>query len=165
MNSSLIVKLNFLLLGLGLTIYFIYGLNAKGLSPGVLALFGIAPAQTVGSLTESTWTWCDTRVTALIRPDEKFKLSQEGSRWVVEDQSPREVNFIAVEKWFAKFCSVPAKSIEANAGEGFRPSMMVKFVNGQVEVLRQNDDGVFLWKGQAFAAPQMLEALEELTQL
>lgn len=87
MKTSLILKMNFLLLAMGLTVYFIYQINRNGLSPSFLALFGLKPSAQAMSGHDSnadkaaktatfSWNWCDTRVAAMIKPDE-FKIAQE----------------------------------------------------------------------------------------
>jgi hypothetical protein len=174
MKNSTIIKVNFLVIALGLTIYTIYALQTRGLSPEVRALFGLSPniAATEGGAAGDTsaytkLNWCDTRVVSLIRPNE-FKLTQVDSNWVYETTAQKVVDFIAVEKWFARFCKVPAQNIgkETNlTKEAFSPFLMVKFVNGTIEVMRRNLHGVFDWRGQKFTSPEFEGAVDELKQL
>lgn len=185
MRSSLIFKINFLVLGLALTVYISYQLRARGLGTDVLALFGInAPAATSRSSAPNTtdratekkatddesafrWNWCQTRVTAMIKPEE-FKIAQEGNLWVYEAAAKQVVNFLSVEKWLAKFCTVDAKKLpntNAERAELFKPALMVKFVDGHVELIRRSTDGQYLWRGQAFTSPEFDSALSELSTL
>lgn len=165
MNTSLIVKLNFFLLAFGLTAYLIYAVNTRGLSPGFLALFGIESSAPTQSHSLKKWTWCETRVTNLMQPG-VFQLSQEGRNWIEErPEGQRVVDFIAVEKWFTRFCTLGIEPVEGRTSEDFKPVFMVKFVDGRTEILRQSSEGHFAWKGQVFLSSELLEAFQALHAL
>jgi hypothetical protein len=166
MKTSTILKLNFLVLGLGITIYLSFSLKHHGLSPGFRQLFGLPPAELVATEEDSNfnWSWCDTRVTGLIRP-EQFKISQEGNNWVQVNGHEKVIDFVAFEKWLANSCAVRALRSNHPEDASFMPALIVKFVNGQVGVIRHNPNGLYSWKGQAFASPAFDAALDQLTQL
>lgn len=164
MKTSLIIKLNFLFLGLGLSLYFMYSLNSKGLSPAVQNMFGVVQTKALSSANEFKLNWCDTRVTALIRPEE-FKISQQGNNWVRESKEASVIDFVAFEKWLARSCAIRAEKVSLTEDESFLPALMVKFVDGQVGVIRRHPNGVFSWKGQAFTSPAFDAALNELSSL
>lgn len=174
MKTDWIVKLNFLVLGFALTMYFIYQVNTRGLSPQFLAIFGMKPSAAVKaqpSLNSEKLSWCETRVSALLLP-EKMKLIQDGSQWVVESSvGPevvrRAVDFISVEKWFARFCNLAVEKPQVAVSEtsATQPLMMVKYVTGDVGVLKQTAQGDLVWKGQVFKSQQFFEAVSELLNL
>ncbi len=175
MTSAQIIKINFLVLGLGLTLYITHQLNSRGLDSNFLALFGLAPAapraERVARISSAssadsvfTWNWCETRVAGLIKPDD-FKLAQEGNTWVFESTVKQAVNFLSVEKWLARFCTVTARRSETKPDDFYKPALMVKFVDGHVEVLRRSDEGDYLWRGQAISSPEFDKALSELKNL
>lgn len=162
MRTSLIVKINFLLLGLGLTAYFMYFLNNRGLPAPLLSFFGITSSH------HSTQhiDWCQTRVEAIIRP-QKFKLQQEGRIWQIEADTARVADFVSVEKWFGRNCRLKVTNLESVKVEQSQvsPELFVKFIDGQVEVLKRLAAGVYEWKGQIFSSKQMDQALTELETL
>ena len=165
MKTSAIVKLNFMILGLALTLYAIYTLNSHGLNPRVRALLGLS--QEDGSTEKSFHiNWCSTRVIGLIQP-EKLKVSQEGQNWVREDNGSNSVvDFIAMEKWLARSCSVQAKKVNTTVtSASFLPTLFVKFVDGEVDVIRRNSQGVYLWRGQTFTSLDFDSAVAELSRL
>jgi hypothetical protein len=173
MNSSLIFKINFLVMAIGITFYFIHVLNTRGISPKVLATIGVAPtnSQTTAKHEQYNWTWCETRVTGIVQADE-LKLNQVSNDWILEFQaaSPKKVNFLSVEKWLSRFCTVAAFKPEHEPkttfnASPFKPYLFIKFVNKKVEVIQKNDNGQFLWKGQIFDSPVFVSALEELKRL
>jgi len=179
MKTDWIVKLNFLLLGFGLTSFFIYQINTKGISPNILSILGIHKPATSrmaqnGAGVLGKVTWCETRVTGLLLPN-NMKLVQEGSQWVEESAGPngstkrRVVDFIAAEKWLAKYCNLSVESADrASSFERIKeatPAMIVKFVNGNVDMLKMTADGDLMWKGQMFRSSDLTTALRELTQL
>lgn len=162
MKLSTILKLNFMVLGLGLTIYLIYSLNTKGLSPAAKLVLGLEGQS--GAKKPKKLDWCETRVTGMILP-EKFKVTQKGHQWILENHVQKVLNFIAVEKWLASACAVKAEPLQAGTTEGFLPALIVKYVNGQVEMIKQNAEGVFLWRDQAFKSPEFNQAIENLGHL
>lgn len=177
MRTDWIVKLNFLLLGFGLTAYFIYQVNMKGLSPNLLSILGIeAPAQAKlenQPTTKRKITWCETRVSGLLLPD-SMKLVQEGPQWIIESSGPegdqrRVVDFIAAEKWLAKYCSLTLDGsvvdTSPDAVESAVPAMIIKYVNGEVGVLKKTPQGDLLWKGQIFRSSALSKAIDELLSL
>ena len=163
MKLSMIVKLNFLVLGLGLTLYFMYYNKHNGLPPAVLEFFGVA--QTPAMYKES---WCDTRVESLIRPD-KFKITQQGSRWMRENGESHPLNFVSVEKWFGRYCAVRAERLDENISleqkAEFLPALFVKFITGEVEYLRRSPDGRYIWRDRVFKSSKLDQALGELDEL
>lgn len=165
LNTSTIIKLNFLLLGFGLTVYLIYILNTSGLSPRLTALFGLESTQTLSQKGSDRWNWCDTRVTSIILPNQ-FKISQEGQNWIRENGGTQIVDFLSVEKWFANFCTVLTQPVTPpEADDSLQVALIVKFVNGKVEALRRHPNGVFIWKGKSFKSPAFEAALSALEKL
>lgn len=168
MKTSLIIKLNFLVVGLFLVLFSIHSLNKNGLPAGLSALFGGAKhggQQPNASLKKINW--CDTRVQALVQP-EGFQLEQVGMKWFAKREEEKEVDFIRVEKWFGKYCSIKGLFIEEASElplETFKPAFFIKFIKGEVQALGRNDEGVYLWKGQAFTSEELDGALKELAQL
>ncbi|OFZ12199.1 MAG: hypothetical protein A2Z20_11325 [Bdellovibrionales bacterium RBG_16_40_8] len=164
MKTSAIIKLNFLLLGLALTFYAIYSLNTRGINSSISMLLGL-------NLTGKTITkhfnfnWCNARVAGLIIP-EKFKVLQDGQNWIAEGNKSRNVDFIAMEKWLAQSCSSQAERVNTGkADEPLMPALIIKFVDGSIDMIRRNSRGVYVWKGQAFTSSAFDQALAELPQL
>jgi hypothetical protein len=161
-RPSLIVRINFLLLGLGLTLYGMYGVNSHGVPKPLLTILGIDSAP------KAEAKMCKTRVQGVIQP-EKLKLMQDGNDWVAEGPQSHKVDFISVEKWLSKFCSAKLEPLpataKADAGAGFTPTLFVKFIDGGIDVLRSAADGSFEWHGQFFRSEDLKNALQQLGSL
>jgi hypothetical protein len=165
LKTSLIIKINFLILALFVVIFFMISLNKNGLPQGLRDFFA-SGAETTAKTGNTRLQWCDTRVAALISPD-KFKLEQVGMKWFVEKDDRREVHSLQVEKWFGRYCSVNGELLPRTAEpdfNAFAPILFVKFVTSQVEALRRHSDGTFMWKGRAFKSEELDKALNELTE-
>jgi hypothetical protein len=165
LKTSLIVKINFLVLGLIVVLMTMSSLKKNGLPPALRELF--SPSEVAGQAAPTRkLSWCETRVAALISPN-KFKLENVKMKWFVEDKDRREVNGLAVEKWFGRYCAVRGEVLAASGVDlnGFAPVLFVKFVTDQVEALGRNAEGTFLWRGQPFKSAELTEALNELGQL
>ena len=160
MNTSLIVKLNFLILAFVLVAMASYNVNKNGLPRAVTDLFGLPPNQ------HQTLNWCDTRVASLVEPD-GFKIEQVANKWIREDKTRREVNFLSVEKWFGQYCDVRGQAIQPSSADlsSYKPVLFVKFINDKVEALGRAADGSFLWKGAAFKSEELEKALHELGRI
>lgn len=152
---SLIVKINFLILGFGLVIYAIWYLNFRGLPPGAQQLIGLDAAAKV--------TLCQTRVKALAFGDQG-QVFEENMTW---KKSPgfEILNQLAMEKWFGKYCTVGATA--ADNPEGSAPiELLWRFVNGRQQVLEiWPEQQVYRFLGTTFRSPELTAGLAELAQL
>ena len=79
----------------------------------------------------------------------------------------RELDFIAVEKWFGRNCSVRAEITQVDGATlaNFKPVIFVKFIDEKVEALGRNEGGTYIWQGKAFKSAELDQALTELGQL
>ena len=160
MKTSLILKINFLILGLLLVLFAIRSLNQGGL-PTTMAEFLAPPLSGSKKI-----YWCETRVKSIIKP-EGFQLEQQGMKWFSIDGSNRELDFITVEKWFGRHCAIIGEDVVVDEAElaGFKPVIFVKFIDDKVEALGRNDGGTFIWRGRAFRSAGFDQALTELAQI
>ena len=95
-TTSLIVKINFLVLGLGVILYTMYVLNSQGLPAPVANFVGIEVEK------KQKLSWCDTRVTSINLANGR-RVFQNGMKWYAEGpMESGELDFIQVEKWFPK---------------------------------------------------------------
>ena len=166
MNTSLIVKLNFLVLGLVLVIFGISSLRNRGLPSGVAELFGAAPGAASSSTASSSLKWCETRVRSLIQPS-GFQLEQKGMKWIGETETEKELNFIAIEKWFGRHCQLLVNPVALEAAEKtqFNPILFVQFIDQTAHAFGYKEGGVYTWRGQTFRSEQLDLALKELKDL
>lgn len=155
---SLIVKINFLVLGLGLVIYGIYFLNNKGLPAPVASAIGV-PVQK-----KSFLNWCDTRVKSMSLANGR-RVYQQGRKWMAEGGiESGELDFIAVEKWFGNNCK---RSVTGHVGEVRAQALVasVEFIDGAQAEFKADGQGLLIWKGRAFASPELESAFLELMEL
>ena len=170
MRTNFIIKLNFLVLALVLVLFAIYKIRGGSLDRGVSAMLGIEAGQpeqnpkidgVIGHL-----DWCDTRVSEIIRPNQP-KLIQEKMKWIWEGNPSMELNFLAVEKWFAQFCEVlidrarPVDFVESQA----EAAMEVHFIKGNPTKLLMDKNGVYRWRNTVFRSAEMDAALQALSAL
>ncbi|MEQ1666192.1 MAG: hypothetical protein ABL927_12540, partial [Bdellovibrionales bacterium] len=136
MKTSLIFKINFLVMAIGLTLYVMHILNTRGISPKVLATIGVEPKPLTPSKHELyNWTWCETRVTGIVQADE-LKLNQISNDWIIEHSASssnhnvttKKVNFLSVEKWLSRFCTVAAFKPDHESKTTFNTSPFKPFL-------------------------------------
>ena len=159
------IKVNFLILGLGLVIYIMFQIKNSGLPPTALNLMGIqAPSKIVRH--NKDLMWCQTRVQSMEKP-KSFKIYQDKLKWFTSGQSPQEIDFITVEKWFGQNCSLKVEPLpkETIDPKNIQTALIINFIKGTTEHLFKLEPNVYAWKGQVFRSPQMESALNQLTRI
>ncbi len=166
MRTSFWVKLNFLVLGLFLVVYAISKFNSAGMQDNLALLMGLraglqaAPPGTVVTQMD----WCDTRVRARERPGQPT-LRQEKLKWLWQGDPVLELNFIAVEKWFGRYCRVMIDRVDPADLGTVGPAMTVHFIKGEPETLMRSVGGVYRWRQEIFRSSELDQALKELEEL
>lgn len=157
-TTSLIVKVNFLLLGFGLVVYLIWYLNYRGLPEGAQSLMGLEGGHKV--------TLCKTRVNA-IQFGDSGRIFEENMTWKVAPEAA-QLNQLAMEKWFGKYCTVTADPLSPEEQPDGSPGTEIvwSFVDGANESLEiWPDQKVFSFAGAQFKSAELAAALAELAQL
>lgn len=110
-------------------------------------------------------SWCDTRVKSL-KTRNGHVISQRGLKWYREAPVEKELDSLAVEKWFGSNCKLPiTATVDAGAGSANLPPLLsVDFVRGASEHFRSSN-GTIVWKGKTFASPELESAIQQLEQL
>ena len=167
MKISYLVKLNFLVLALLLVIFAMSKLR-RGISDGVAMVMGLhngaaaPPSKAAAAVT--VLDWCDTRVKSLSRPG-KPTLTQARLKWLWQSDPALELNAVAVEKWFGRYCRVQIERVDpAELGES-AAALVVDFVKGPSETLQRSVAGVFKWRQEIFKSAELSKALEDLEAL
>ena len=136
----------------------------------VFSLAGvIALIYKLGQPAHNTVTLCPTRVSSLSVIG-RAAVFQEGMKWYRTHGSGErtELDPIAVEKWFAEYCSVDVEKISGETApvqsQG-EPIITIAYVAGLPITLRQSDDGVFHWGAHNFRSPKLTEGIARLLEL
>lgn len=151
----LIFKINLMVVGLVVIIYTSHALSTRGLPSSLGSFLGMGPS-TNAILNVS---WCDTRVTSIeFEPGQK--IFQEGYKWYSQTagQSPTELNFLAVEKWFAEYCKVKAKNASDVPASGI--AAVIEFIDGRREMIKTAGNGLFRWRDRSFESTELEQGLE-----
>ncbi|USN46788.1 MAG: hypothetical protein H6626_11315 [Pseudobdellovibrionaceae bacterium] len=167
MKTSLIVKLNFLILGLALAVYFISDLKKQGLSSTAITVMGLEEKSPSRSARlRGAVDWCETRVKQVSLPS-GLRVVQEGMKWLAYNGEAQELNFVEVEKWFGRFCKVEAEFVTPDTIEAatLMPALGVQYIKGADKTLEKSVDGIFVWGKQVFRSQQMEEAIATLEGL
>jgi hypothetical protein len=145
----------------GLAVWTIQSLNQKGLSPQLAAAIGAIPTV------NSQVNLCETRVQGLKTAD-GTDLHEEGFSWVMNGIQHRQLDPVAVEKWFGYNCTVAAQDLRPVAKEDLEAAntvLQVSFIQGGVQFLKQTANGLFIWKKSAFRSSQLDKAIHQLSFL
>jgi hypothetical protein len=153
------LRLLTLILAFGLILYAMSALKGGGLPPFIMSLLGTGPSG-------PRLSWCDTRVISLERPS-GLKIFQDHFKWKAQlgATDPRELDFVSVEKWLGRHCTVGIKPSAGAKLDTSTPALVVEFLKGQKESLMTSAPGHYFWKGQSFESPQLDEALAQLDRM
>ena len=154
----IIVRINFLVLGLGLVVYGIWYLNNRGLPTPVASFIG-APSEKMQLL-----NWCETRVSALDLANGR-RVYQKGMKWFADGpMESGQLDMIAMEKWFGNYCEVP---VRRHAGRIQAKALVatVEFIDGVRLDIRADGQGLMSLKGHVFASEVLESAFLELMEL
>ncbi|MGE0763052.1 MAG: hypothetical protein AB7N80_07225 [Bdellovibrionales bacterium] len=166
LSVSYIVKLNFLVLGLLGVIFAMYKIQSGAVSDAINMMMGVKAAEAPpppGTIV-TQMDWCDTRVRSLGRPG-KPTLRQEKLKWLWQADPTLELNFIAVEKWFGRYCRVKIERLDPDQLANAAPVLVVEFIKGAPETLLRSVAGVYKWRQEIFRSQELDQALEALEKL
>lgn len=156
------------LLGLlGLTLFAIIKLKDNGLSPTMKDALLIEEPNGKAKMDQpisKTINLCETRVSA-IEQKGLFRLEQKQLAWINSYQKNVSLNQVALEKWFAKYCTVDAVLTGGTKSPYMHPLLTVEFVNGKSEPLLVSPTGTFSWQDEIFQSSELLLGLNELKGL
>jgi hypothetical protein len=156
---SIIIRLNFLFLGLLIVGYSLYHLKTFGAPTWFSAFTGESVS------TKSYITLCETRVSGFIKPN-AYKISQEGRKWLKDDGSHREIDFLSMERWFGANCKIQVEDLKtAGLSPTGEPSLFVQFITNNSAPLFQTPGGAYVWQGKQFYSKALDQALLQLDQL
>lgn len=108
--------------------------------------------------------WCEERVGQLYLFETSGKLYEEKNRWLWQQKGEdRVLDYLRVEKWFAKYCQVDfSKETDPAGTENFRPIFEAQFIDGQRLTLYRSESGLFKARDRVFASETLRQALKEL---
>jgi len=79
-----------------------------------------------------TLNWCDNRVSSLGVPELNGKIYESEGQWLWKGSKQKTLEYLAVEKWFAKYCQIPIKRISIkDFTTPLTPRLEVSFVDGE----------------------------------
>lgn len=125
----------------------------------------LGPGGSTGTVADDQFQICPTRVSSVSMIG-KTAVFQDGMKWyTTKSGERRELNTIAVERWFSEYCSVPADAVAAPETPG-QPLVTLAFVAGSPMTLNFSPDaGVYSWHGRHFRSKKLDEALQALDEL
>lgn len=132
----------------------------------VITLVGVVTVMkrfSVVKPSESSVDLCPTRVSSMSVVG-RFAVLQDGMKWYrAEGGERKELDSIAVEKWFSEYCKLESKTVEK--AEGQTPLLTLDYVSGDPKTLNMTPDGIFTWEGRTFSSPELASAISALELL
>ncbi len=161
-TASLIVKFNFLVLGLLGVVYLIWHLNSRGLPEGAAELMGLENGQQA----QQKINICPTRVKKVAFDNQNY-LYEDKMRWYAHKSGDiiTQIDQVGVEKWFGKNCYFQGQPTQPES-TSLDPVAMFNYVDGTEALLfYEPKSKVFLFADTSFKSEQLVQAIEQLAEL
>jgi|GEM_PF-2220775 len=105
-----------------------------------------------------TLNWCTNRVQTLKLPINNGSLVEESGKWLwkAPDLPDVELDYLTVEKWFAKHCQIPIKKVDfQDFNSRLLPLIEVEFVDGETAIFydlgkERIQMDTFIFRSEAF---------------
>lgn len=157
MNLKVAIKLVALLSALTATIVAIFWLN-QGHMDSFWTSLGVDRRGT-------RLNWCVERVDSLYLYESQEKLIEEDGQWLWQkgDQS-QELDYLRVEKWFAKYCQIPIdEKLDASKNRSpFKPFLEARFIDGSRKTLSVAGSTSFRIDSHLFRSETLRKGIKEL---
>jgi hypothetical protein len=154
MSLKVLAKLVALLTALTATIVAISWLNAGHMNSFWTSL-GVDRSGT-------RLNWCEERVGTLFLYDSKAKLTEKDGKWLWVGEIEKELDYLRVEKWFAKYCLIPVDDMEVAEMASSSPVFEAQFIDGNRLSLYSDGENIFKIRDKVFQSQAFREALQEL---
>ncbi|MBY0385649.1 hypothetical protein K2X05_10880 [bacterium] len=161
MNWKLWFKAGSLVIALSATVFSIYLLNSQH-SVDFLSSLGFSSSQ-------KTLNWCSDRLRKAEGLSQPWSLEEKNGQWMLQTSSSQEfvVDYLEVEKWLAKYCSVhitpypPEKILDLKLS----PFARIQFGDKSTALIYQKDFSVFQINEITFESKEMQEGLFAIKNL
>ncbi len=114
-------------------------------------------------------SWCSERVQSMYHFESGSKLLEKDGKWLWQDKdkSEKELDYLRVEKWFARYCQVPFAEISDSdewESSNQKPLFEVAFIDSdRSTIFGRSDEGtVFKIQNREFQSETLRNGLQEL---
>lgn len=154
MSLKILVKLVALMTALTATVVAIYWLKAGHMNAFWTSL-GVDRSG-------SRLNWCDERVGTLYIYRGSSKLTEKDGQWFWIGETEKQLDYLRVEKWFARYCQIPVDEVAEQKQEQSEPIFEANFINGTRLSVYQYPSGHFLINQKVFKSKVFEKGLKEL---
>lgn len=161
MNIKWFIKFVTLSIALGFTLFSIYLLNTQHV-PDFLNSLGFSQNQ--------TFNWCVERVLKIESlSEQKWSLYEDQQKWWIirGEQPPAEMNYLAVEKWFAQYCSIEIEELKSEKIFDLPMTHLARviFNNSSTATMHWRGGDIYQINQTVYESREMTEALASLRSL
>ncbi len=114
------------------------------------------------SRSDSRINWCEERVDTLHFYETGSKLLEKDGKWMWVGNTEKELDYLRVEKWFARYCQIPVDPITAPTESGAQAVFEAAFIDGGRLSLYEFPSGSFKVRDQVFNSETLRKGLKEL---
>lgn len=161
MKWKLWFKAGSLLIALFATVFSIYLLNSQH-SVDFLSSLGFSSSQ-------KTLNWCNERLRKAEGLSQTWSLEEKNGQWILQTADSKElvVDYLEVEKWLAKYCSVEIASYptEKILDLKLTPFARIYFSDQSSALIYQKDFSVFQINEITFESVELQEGFFALKNL
>lgn len=164
MRPSIIIKLAILLFTLVLVVWASIAVREGSMEGFFVSVTGADHSKQINL--------CPNRIHSLdFGSNRKIEESHAGGdmQWKAYEPDPRNLNYLAVEKWLGEHCYVEAVELKEKMETlgAFESAVKIEFIDGKQVTLMQNsaNSDIYSWDGRFYESKDMTLALGELLSL
>jgi hypothetical protein len=138
------------------------------LSATIVAIFWLKQSHinsfwtSLGLGSEARINWCSERVESLYFYDAKVKIYEHEAKWYLKSDSEKELDYLRVEKWFARYCQIAILRSDDKPRDEAKADVEIQFINGERLTIFTFPDSNFRINKLIFKSETLRQGLKEL---
>jgi hypothetical protein len=107
--------------------------------------------------------WCEERVSQILVYESGSKLLEKDGKWIWANSEENVLDYLRIEKWFAKYCQVSVTIPENYIMVAPNPLVEVAFLDGnRLTIYEIGGAGLYKIRDKIFQSESLKEGLKEL---
>ena len=165
MGTGYWLRAGILILSFAVVVMTMYSVQHHGLGPNVSA---VLTGERTAKVLPKRVDLCETRVKSL-KTSHGVELFERAMTWTKKDAGKEtKLDPVEVEKWLGHNCSPTVENLRPVASKEIQaaaPVLILDFIQGAPETIRQTTSGDYIWKQISFHSTQLESAIKELTNI
>ena len=112
---------------------------------------------------EQRLNWCSNRVASMTLSQKGSSIVEKSGKWLWLGTHEVELNYLDIEKWFAKYCQLNIKKVQfSDFNSPLNPILKVEFIDGEAATFYDLGEKRIQVQDQIFKSATFDKAIKEL---